>query len=316
MPRSAGRLFRRNLLIGLVVVALSAGWFAPEASAQPAVRTASVVLSKAAAPRLLSAGSSELAIDWSDFGQAPAYRVRYSKYSSLKKSVYKRATSSQIVLSGLKSSTKYYVRVRAIKADAKGTPLSAYSAKKSFKTAKKLSYAAPTSLGARGSARGADAIAVSWAFAKSGLRYQVQYARTADFADPGTTIARGPSVAVLGLAPSTGYHFRVRAIDAAGKPASSWSRVIEAMTKTPADPRAKPLQVASFNIRNGTKSSDTGSRAWSVRRGLVAAQFTRNDVDVAGLQEAEYTYLTGADGTWKHQYQDLLDVLSGDWKIT
>ncbi len=316
VPISRGRALRRTFGLFPLALALTAGLLGVPSTAQATPLPRSISLTAAAAPSLLSAGSTELAIDWADFNAAPAYRVRYSKYSSLKKSTYKRVAASEIVLTKLKASTKYYVRVQAIQSDSKGTPLSAYSAKKTFKTAKKLKYAAPTGVTAAPSARGADAIAAQWSYYKSGMRYQVQYGTSPDFLSAAWTIARGPSVALTGLAESATYYLRVRSLDGSGNPTSSWSRAVSAQTRTPADPGAKPLQVASFNIRNGTKSSDTGSRAWPVRRGVIVNQIRNAGLDVVGLQEAEYTYLTGADGGWKHQYQDLIEVLGGAWKIT
>jgi len=314
--RSPTRFVRTALVALVIAPALSLGYVSAPASAQPTPTLRAAALLKASAPVLASASTTRLAIDWPDFAGAPRYRVRYSKYASFKKSVYKRATSSKIVLSGLKASTKYYVRVQAIKNNAKGTALSVYSATKVFATAKKLKYAAPTSLAGKASARGSDAIALNWKFYKPGLRYQVQYARNKSFAGAKATIVRGPSTAITGLATSTVHYLRVRVVDAAGRPASGWSKVVATATRTPADPAAEPLQVASYNIRNGTKSTDTGNRSWAVRRNLVVKQIKGNKLDVVGLQEAEYTYLVGADGAWKHQYQDLVEVLGGSWRIT
>jgi endonuclease/exonuclease/phosphatase family metal-dependent hydrolase len=53
-----------------------------------------------------------------------------------------------------------------------------------------------------------------------------------------------------------------------------------------------------------------------VRRYVVASQLRDNHIDVAGLQEAEYTYVLGADGVMKHQYQDLINLLGSSWRIT
>jgi len=320
MPTTHGRVVRRIALASSLSVALCVGLFSAPASAQTMTPARTVkplqTMSAAAAPVLASAASTQLAIDWEDYVGAPRYRVRYSKYSSLKKSTYKRVYASEIVLSKLKASTKYYVRVQAIRDDAKGTPLSGYSAKKAFKTAKKTKYTAPSKFQAKASARGADAIVANWGFDAAGRRYELQYATNPGFAGAGSIVTRGPSGVVQGLAANTTYYLRARSISVWGAVLSGWSAVATATTRTPDDPRARPLQVASFNVRNGTIASDTGNKSWAVRRHVVAAQLRDNHIDVAGLQEAEYTSVVGADGAWKHQFQDLLDLLGKSWRIT
>jgi endonuclease/exonuclease/phosphatase family metal-dependent hydrolase len=317
---SSDLVFRRITIVSSLGIALSVGLLSAPASAQTATPARAVlplqVTPAAATPMLASASSSQLAIDWEDYAGAPRYRVRYSKYSSMKKSVYKRTYASEIVLSKLKSSTKYYVRVQAIRNDSKGTALSGYSAKTAFKTVKKLKYTAPAKITAKASARGADALVANWAFDAAGRRYELQYASNPGFTDAASIVTRGPSGVVRGLAGNTTYYLRARSVSVWGVPISSWSTVVSATTRTPADPGAKPLQVASFNVRNGTIASDTGNRSWAVRRYVVASQLRDNHIDVAGLQEAEYTSVVGADGVWKHQFQDLVDLLGKSWRIT
>jgi endonuclease/exonuclease/phosphatase family metal-dependent hydrolase len=299
------------ILALLATLSLAFGTLLPATTAQAQTLPRGVVLAKAAAPTLASVASTALALDWADFPGAGAYRVRYSKYASLKKSSYKRVSSSGIALSKLKANTKYYVRVQAIKADAKGTPLSAYSATKSFRTAKKPKYAAPTGMRAQASARGADTIAANWSFTTAGRSYEVQYGTSARFVGASSQVSRAASVAIGGLKADTTYYLRVRIVYYSGGPASDWSKAVSATTKTPADRGAVALNVASFNVRNGLIDPGAG-QPWSVRRTLVAGSILAQQIDVAGLQEAEYSYLPNGE----HQYQDLLDLLGPSWKIT
>lgn len=182
--------------------------------------------------------------------------------------------------------------------------------------AKTTKYKAPTSLKAKASKAGASVIALNWKSKGPGVHYRVKYSTSKRFTKAKTRVVSVASTAIKSLASKTRYYFKVRVVDGAGKGISKYSKVATARTATPADTGARPLRVATFNVRNGTKTEDTGNRAWSVRAPLVAATIKANKLDVVGLQEAQYTYLLGADRTWKHQYQDLLDLLGGSYRIT
>lgn len=174
-------------------------------------------------------------------------------------------------------------------------------------------YPAPTSLVAKPSASGADTIALTWSFRGSGLRYRVQYSTKKKMTKPRSVVVPGPSAAISGLRAKTTYYFRVRVIGPGGASASKYSKVFSGRTAQPADPGAKPLEVASFNVRNATL--DSGEHSWANRRTAVASQIKAKDIDVVGLQEAEYTRIT-VDGRNVHQYEDILDLLGGGYRIT
>lgn len=179
--------------------------------------------------------------------------------------------------------------------------------------AKLKTYAAPTSVTAKPSAGGADTIALTWSFRGAGLRYRVQYSTSKKMTKAKTLVALGPSAAISGLKTRTTYYFRVRVLGATGAAASKYSKTVSGRTATPADAGARPLQVASFNVRNATL--DSGAHSWANRRTAVAAQIRSEGIDVVGLQEAEYTRIT-VDGTSVHQYEDLLHLLGGSYRIT
>jgi len=174
-------------------------------------------------------------------------------------------------------------------------------------------YSAPTSLTAKPSAVGADTIALTWSFRGSGLRYRVQYSTSKKMTAAKSVVVPGPSAAVSGLRARTTYYFRVRIIGPSGASASKYSKIVHSRTATPADPGAKPLEVASFNVRNGTL--DSGAHSWANRRTAVADAIKSRDIDVVGLQEAEYTRID-VDGRSVHQYEDILDLLGGSYRIT
>jgi endonuclease/exonuclease/phosphatase family metal-dependent hydrolase len=309
VPGFTPRQLRVLLPALLATCALLCGALSAPTAAQAVTVQRGVVLVKTTAPTLLSAAATSLALDWADYPGASGYRVRYSKYASLKKSHYKRVGGSAAALSGLKANTKYRIRVQAV--TAAGKALSGYSATTTFRTAKKPKYAAPTGLRAQASARGADTIAVNWAFVYAGRHYQVQYGTSSGLIGAPITTLRVASVAIGGLNPNSLYYFRVRIVSSSGAPLSNWTKVVSARTRTPADPQAVPLNVASFNIRNGLIDPGAG-QPWSVRRTLVANNILSQKIDVAGLQEAEYSRLANGE----HQYQDLLGLLGPSWKIS
>ena len=177
--------------------------------------------------------------------------------------------------------------------------------------AKAKTYPAPTSLKAKPSARGAGTIVLTWSFRGAGLRYRVQYSTSKKMTRPKSLVVPGPSAAVSGLKARTTYRFRVRVLRPTGAPASKYSKIVSGRTATPADPGARPLRVASFNVRNATL--DSGRNAWVNRRTAVAAQI--RGIDIVGLQEAVYTPIS-VDGRTVRQYQDLLGLLGGSYRIT
>jgi endonuclease/exonuclease/phosphatase family metal-dependent hydrolase len=169
-------------------------------------------------------------------------------------------------------------------------------------------YSVPTAK-ATASAGGADTIVLTWGTRGSGVHYQVRWVNSRTGAAE-SRITVVPATTIGGLWPRTRYYFRVRVVDAEGQPASGWSKVAKATTKTPVDPQAKRLRVATFNIRNAHKPG-TG-QSWSVRRTAVADTITGKNLDVVGLQEAEHA--TVASGV--AQYRDLLNLLGSHWRIT
>jgi len=168
--------------------------------------------------------------------------------------------------------------------------------------ATKMKYAAPTGLRAKASARGADVVALNWSFKTPGLHYQVQYATAANFVGGKAIIVKVASTAIGGLPTGARYYFRVRIVNSANKAISGWSKAVTTGAQAPADPGARPLQVASFNIRNWKR---TGGGKWSVRGPLVAATILSRRLDVVGLQEADFNKVGGIN-----QIDSLLRMLN------
>ncbi len=242
-----------------LALALAVGVPAPSALAESTSPTPAVALQKAAAPRLVSASATKLALDWDDVSGAQGYRVRYSRFSSMKSATSQLVTDSAATISGLKRSTRYYLRVQAVFTDAANTAVSPASLTVSFKT---LALGAPTGLRAKASVRNANTVALNWSFSTPGRHYLVQYAPSPDFANATSSAARVASAAIGGLVTGQLYYFRVRIVNAVGSPTSGWSSAVTATPQTPADPEARSLEVATLNIRNW-KRSKGGS--WKLR---------------------------------------------------
>lgn len=289
----------RSLLVTLLVTpALVLGGLPATVAAAPVLPSETTVAAMAA-PRLAAASRTTLTVDWPDVAQAASYRVRYSRYASMKSSRSLTVTASRAVLTGLKPVTKYYVVVQPVPAAGSGVSTMAASAPLAFKT---MAYAAPSGLRAKASARSADAVAVNWLFTTPGRHYQVQYAPTPDFASATTVATTVASAVIRGLSTGQLYYFRVRSLTAKGSVTSGWSTATSAIPQVPADPGAAPLGVGSFNIRNWARSK--GGK-WGDRAPLIAERIDNRNLDVVGLQEADFHLRGGVS-----QYGSLINLLN------
>ncbi|MCE1173157.1 MAG: fibronectin type III domain-containing protein [Propionibacteriales bacterium] len=296
--RAKSSISVRSVLVALLIApALALGALPATVAAAPAL-PAEATVTTMAAPRLAAATRTTLTLDWPDVAQAASYRVRYSRYSSLKSSRTVTVTASRAVLTGLKAVTRYYVVVQPVPAAGSAVSSMAASARMTFKT---MAYAAPSGLRAQASARSADSVAVNWLFTTPGRHYQVQYATTSDFAAAGMVTTSVASTSISGLSTGQLYYFRVRSLSAKGSVTSGWSGAVAAIPQVPADPGAVPLGVGSFNIRNWNRTS--GGK-WSDRGPLIAAEIDSRNLDVVGLQEADFHLHGGVT-----QYGSLINLL-------
>ncbi len=298
MRAQSSTLVRSVLIALLVAPALALGGLPATVAAAP-VLPGETTVTAMAAPRLAAASRTTLTLDWPDVAQATSYRVRYSKYASLKSSRSLTVTASRAVLTGLKAVTRYYVVVQPVAAAGSAVSPMAASARMTFTT---MAYAAPNGLRAQASARSADSVAVNWLFTTPGRHYQVQYATTPDFAAAATVTTTVASTAISGLATGQLYYFRVRSLSAKGAVTSGWEGAVSAIPQVPADPGAVPLGVGSFNVRNWNRTS--GGK-WGVRGPLIAAEIDSRNLDVVGLQEADFHLHGGVT-----QYGSLINLLN------
>ena len=101
---------------------------------------------------------------------------------------YHRYTGTRAELTGLKSSTTYYLKVRVISSSGKN--LSSYSKAIKVTTRSSGSYRYLSPAGLRITGSSPTSATVGWTARASGMRYRVQYARSASMSGAGVRRGR------------------------------------------------------------------------------------------------------------------------------
>jgi acid phosphatase len=195
-----------------------------------------------AAPEGLVASASthdSLSLAWKPVQDAPRYRLRYSTYSDMRNSKYKRSEGPQVMqtITGLTKGTTYYVKVRVITEE--GDDLSAYSS--ALKTAtKKYAIDYPTDLLADSIVK--DGATLRWNAVQDGPRYRVALSTDPNMAGATYHYSDGPvtSLKVTGLRSSINYFAKVRVVEADGSPALSYYSPAHPFTTAAADVEPTP----------------------------------------------------------------------------
>lgn len=283
----------------------------------PAITAATTGAAATAVPTGLKATSkarTALALSWNEVAGAPRYRIQYATTSTMAGAKYARFYGGSAELTGLKSGTAYWLRIRVITAG--GSNLSAYSTavKVTTATATSATQLPPTGLEV---AAGDDAdLKASWTSRGSGLRYEVQRSTSASMTKPTATISTKTSLSLTGLSAGTRYHVRVRVVNSKGAALSGFSAVASAVAR---DGSPVNLTVASFNIKCANCYSGLPNEGtWLERRSAVVAQVRAQKPDVIGFQEASQGWIKDASGTTlnKSQFEDLVERLGSPYKLT
>ncbi|GAA3635850.1 fibronectin type III domain-containing protein [Microlunatus ginsengisoli] len=304
----------RRLAVVLVASVLAAAGVVTEGSL-----TAPPAGAATAAPKQLhvvSRSTSAVAVSWSAIARAPKYRIQLSRSASMKHPSYQRFAGTSAELTGLRSGTTYYVKVRAITAAGKNlTPYS--TAVKVATRSKSSSYRYLSPAGLRATSDSPTSITLGWSSRGSGIRYRVQYSRSSSMAHPTYVRSTRPSVSIEKLRPGTTYWFKVRVITSGGTNRSEYSRAVKVSTRPAA--ASRPLRVGSYNIRcSNCFAGEPNELTWQGRRNAVASTIKGADLDVVGLQEAGQAWLKDAAGKSvdQSQFEDLLARLGGSWRLT
>ncbi len=268
--------------------------------------------------RVTKASPTSLTLQWTAIPGAPGYRLKYDP-KPWTSSKYAFTTSNTITVSGLLKNTKYSFKLRVMKPD--GTALSDYGTTVTA-TTPISGTTLPTSpvkipdtppSGLKASLTG-NAVVLSWNAIAGAPQYRIKYD-----VDPWNTPIYANSAAnsmtLTGLTPGVTYSFKVRVMDAAGAFLTDYGATVTAAIPR----RPTPVIAASYNIRcHNCSSGIAEEKPWSTRRTAIAETINSEGPDVIGLQEAQQSWLLDSNGDTinKSQFEDLVELLGGAWKLT
>lgn len=273
--------------------------------------------------RAVSTSASAVSLGWDEVSSAPRYRIQYSTSSKLSKATYVEVVDNAYELTRLKPKTRYYFRVRVI--TESGKSLSKDSATFSVKTASAsgYTYLAPRNLSV--TATSSSAASVKWDSRASGIRYGIEYSKSASGNDAVYVRVATPETTITGLKPGSAYYFRVRVTADDGDSLSEYSDLVKGETRSVDKPTAEgtasrgaSLRVISYNVKcvncfSGLPEEGT----WTERRGAVVANLRKQDPDVIGIQEASQGWLRDEKGKSisLSQFEDLQQRLGSTYRL-
>ena len=291
MSSGRGRWLRRLVAI-VTVLLLPLAFVRSPVSAEPTLPDPPPALD-------IGARADAAVVSWSS-APAPGWVVEVGESVPFLSPRRVLTTDSVAVLAGLAPQPTYYVRVRPRAVD--GTVGSASPVSR-FTTAAQRFPAATPAVDVEPATT--TSLSVTWPTVDLAASYQVEFSANPDLSDARTLTTDEPKAALRKLRRGTGYHVRVRALDATGQAVTAWSRVVSAST-----PEKLPLRVATYNVL--CENCSKGKASWAKRRGAVVAAIRDQDPDVIGLQEASQGRIPGG-GT---QYQDIVRRLGAPYRIT
>jgi endonuclease/exonuclease/phosphatase family metal-dependent hydrolase len=266
--------------IGAVVtsIVVALGPAAPAAAAYP----------YPAPTNLTSTGatSSSLSLDWGGVAGAPLYQVKISKSSTMSNASYSWYSASEGTVTGLTSSSKYYVMVKVV--DDDHATLSAYSTKITPTTAASSGFAAPQNLTSTGATT--STLSYDWSDVPGAPLYQLKVSASSTMSNPKYFWFSGSSGTATGLTRDTTHYAMVKVVDSGHATLGPYSSKVSARTSadTPPPTGGDDLHVGTFNISgSNTDDNATGDhKVWSQRKPKVVEQIVAEDIDVLGTQEA------------------------------
>ena len=190
----------------------------------------------------VSAGAAAFTVKWKKVSGVTGYQVQYSTSSKFSSKTSKTATAKKDkttakTVSGLRSKTKYYVRVRTYKTSGKKKKYSSWSSAKSVTTkVAKVNFKSVSAerLG----------FTVKWSKAPSVSGYRVQYSTSSKFNKKVTkalkvTNGNATSATITGLKGGKKYYVRVQAYVNQGKKSYSGAYSAAKTVTTAKDPFKK-----------------------------------------------------------------------------
>lgn len=206
----------------------------------------------------VSAGAAAFTVKWKKVSGVTGYQVQYSTSSKFtsktsKTAMAKKDKTTAKTVSGLKSKTKYYVRVRTYKTSGKKKKYSSWSSAKSVTTkVAKVNFKSVSAerLG----------FTVKWSKAPSVSGYRVQYSTSSKFNKKVTkalkvTNGKATSASITGLKGGKKYYVRVQAYVNQGKKSYSGAYSAAKKVTTAKDPFKKGKYAGvQLNVRYYVKA--------------------------------------------------------------
>jgi len=210
--------------------------------------------------------SSTVDLTWTAVKNAPRYRIQMATKSDMSGAVYFRVTPNRRQMTGLKSNTKYYFKVRVI--TSSGGNLSSYTSAVTVTTDKSTPSSGtsmPAPSGLTSTAHTTNSVSLAWNAVSKAPRYRIQMATNP--AMSGATYFRvtPTSRVITGLTKDVKYYFKVRVITSSGRNLSPYSAAIAVTTDASPPPSEFPMSAPA-----GLASTDQASRMLSLKWNSVA----------------------------------------------
>jgi hypothetical protein len=260
-----------------------------------------------------------MTVSWKAVSGAPGYTVRvYSKGNPTK---YFTTTTSSVNLTGLKSSTTYYIRAYVVKPAAGTTSETRLSADSLEVVQATTSYRLATPDGFRETGQSSSSVDLDWtavAGAPAGSGYKVSYALNGAQTDHQKTtgLIKGTSGTLKSLASDTTYYATIYLVDQAGKRLTASSDFIVAKSLVPrgtisgkvSGASGSDLTAAAYTVDGDVAQAVTvgsdSKYALNVRPGRYKVQL----MYTGGDNKASAWARAGSDGGWTFGAASIIEV--------
>lgn len=182
---------------------------------------------------------------WGAVAGAPRYRLMLATNPQMTGAVYYSYSGTSAEVTGLKSGTTYYAKVRVI--SALGDGLGPYSAAVAVKTKPDPNAVFTIPSGVKAVGEG-TALRVSWNEVASAEAYRLRVSDRPDMVGAKESVVKEPAGRIEGLLSATTYYAQVQVTSAAGAPLTGYSASATAGTPwapAPAGLTAKPGQASA-----------------------------------------------------------------------
>ncbi len=255
--------------------------------------------------------STSMSVDWTAVSGAEGYKVKLSKSLSWTDPMYFDFTDAKGTVSGLESSTKYYVKVAVID-PLSGSRISSYSSKPyvSGSTTAKSATTPPTNVAVTGAT--ASSLSVDWSDVAGAEGYQLKVSDSSSWTDPMYFDSNNSNGTATGLEPNTKYYVKVSLTDAEGSRSTPYSSKPYASGSTSAVPTSPPTKVVATPASSTSVSVDwtgvAGAEGYRVKLSKSSAWTSPMYFD---FTEAKGTVTGLASGTKYYVKVSLMDPKSG-----